>query len=53
LVTSDATGPLLGATDRAIEMMGRFAGCFHDEWRADLIEQKVATPTGVRDPARL
>ena len=32
-VTSDAGALLLGATDRAIKMMDRFAGCFHDERR--------------------
>ena len=29
-VTSDAGALLLGATDRAIGMMDRFASCFHD-----------------------
>src|SRR5512144_1870848 len=48
LVTSDAGGLLLGATDRAIGMMGRFAACFHDERRADLIEHEVATLVGQR-----
>ena len=31
LVTSDTGALLLGATDRAIRMMDRFASCFHDE----------------------
>ena len=48
LVTSDAGALLLGATDRAIGMMGRFAACFHDERRPDLIEHKVATLVGQR-----
>jgi len=48
LVTSDAGALLLGATDRAIGMMDRFAGCFHDERRADLIEHEVATLVGQR-----
>ena len=48
LVTSDAGALLLGATDRAIGMMGRFAACFHDERRADLIEHDVATLVGQR-----
>ena len=39
---------LLGATDRAIRMMDRFASCFHDERRADLIEHEVATLVGHR-----
>src|SRR4030081_3708637 len=48
VVTSDAGALLLGATDRAIGMMARFAGCFHDERRADLIEHDVATLVGQR-----
>jgi Transposase DDE domain group 1 len=43
LVTSDAGGLLLGATDRAIGMTDRLAACFHDERRAELIEHDVAT----------
>ena len=30
LVTSDAGALLLGATDRAIGLVGRFAACFRD-----------------------
>jgi hypothetical protein len=48
LVTSDAGALLLKATDRAIGLMGRFAGCFHDERRAELIEHAVATLVGQR-----
>ena len=48
LVTSDAGALLLGSTDRAIGMMDRFAACFHDERRADLIEHDVATLVGQR-----
>jgi hypothetical protein len=48
LVTSDAGALLLGATDRAIGMMRRFAACFHDERRQDLIEHEVATLVGQR-----
>src|SRR5437868_11976141 len=48
LVTSDAGGLLLGATDRAIRMMDRFASCFHDVRRAELIEHEVATLVGQR-----
>jgi Transposase DDE domain group 1 len=48
LVTSDAGALLLGATDRAIDLVGRFASCFHDERRADLIEHAVATLVGQR-----
>jgi hypothetical protein len=47
-ITSDAGGLLLGATDRAIGMMDRFAACFHDERRADLIEHEIVTLVGQR-----
>lgn len=42
-VTSDAGGLLLGATDRRIRLINRFAGCFRDHRRPDLIEHEVAT----------
>jgi len=45
-VTSDAGALLLGATDRAIGMMKRFASCFDDRRRPDLIEHEVATLEG-------
>ena len=48
LVTSDAGALLLGATDRAIGLIDRFASCFHDERRAELIEHAVATLVGQR-----
>ena len=48
LVTSDAGALLLGATDRAIRMMDRFASCFHDERRPEYIEHEVATLVGQR-----
>jgi Transposase DDE domain group 1 len=47
-VTSDAGALLLGATDSAIKMMDRFAACFHDERRRDLIEHEVVTLVGQR-----
>src|SRR4030081_3973641 len=47
-VTSDAGALLLGATDRAIGMMDRFASCFHDERRQDLIEHEIVTLVGQR-----
>lgn len=47
-ITSDAGALLLGATDRAIGMMERFATCFHDERRQDLIEHEVVTLVGQR-----
>src|SRR5881409_4345431 len=48
LVTSDAGALLLGATDRAIDLVGRFADCFHDHRRQDLIEHAVGTLIGQR-----
>jgi hypothetical protein len=42
-ISSDAGALLLGATDRAIGLMGRFAGCFEDLRREDLIEHAVVT----------
>jgi Transposase DDE domain group 1 len=46
--TSDAGALLLGATDRAIGMMKRFACCFDDLRRPDLIEHEVVTLVGQR-----
>jgi Transposase DDE domain group 1 len=48
LVSSDAGALLLGATDRAIGLIDRFAACFRDERREDLIEHEVATLVGQR-----
>src|SRR3974390_856543 len=48
LVTSDAGALLLGATDRAIDLVDRFASCFRDERRPELIEHSVATLVGQR-----
>jgi hypothetical protein len=42
-VTSDAGVVLLGAADRRTRLIRRFAGCFTDHRRADLIEHDVAT----------
>ena len=47
-VTSDAGALLLGATDRAIKLVERFARCFTDARRSDLIEHEVATLIGQR-----
>src|SRR3982074_647048 len=47
-ITSDAGALLLGAADRAIAMMDRFAACFHDDRRADLIEHEGVTVVGLR-----
>jgi hypothetical protein len=48
LVTSDAGALLLGATDRAIDLIGRFAGCFRDHRCQELIEHRVVTLVGQR-----
>jgi len=47
-ITSDAGALLLGATDRAIGLVERFAACFTDVRRADLIEHEVSTLVGQR-----
>jgi hypothetical protein len=48
LVTSDAGALLLGAADKAIGLIGRFAACFDDVRQQDLIEHQVATLVGQR-----
>jgi Transposase DDE domain group 1 len=47
-ITSDAGTLLLGATDRAIGLVRRFAACFVDQREADRIEHGVATLVGQR-----
>jgi len=47
-LTSDAGALLLGATDRAINLVGRLAGCFKYARKAELIEHEVATVVGQR-----
>jgi hypothetical protein len=47
-ITSDAGGLLLGATDRAIGLIGRFAACFADGRRPELVEHEVGTLVGQR-----
>src|SRR3954463_4897343 len=47
-ITSDAGALLLGATDRAINLVGRFARCFTDGRRPDLVEHEVTTLVGQR-----
>ena len=47
-ITSDAGALLLGATDRAIEMMDRFASRFHDARCPEFIEHEVVTLVGQR-----
>src|SRR5712691_2192 len=41
-MTSEAGAMLLGATDRTIGLVARFAGCFTDHRAAELIEHTVA-----------
>lgn len=47
-ITSDAGSLLLGATDRAIGLIDRVAGCFTDHRDPDLIEHQVRTLVGQR-----
>src|SRR5215813_2803407 len=47
-MTSDAGALLLGATDRAIGLIDRFAACFTDGRAPDLIEHEVGTMVGQR-----
>jgi hypothetical protein len=47
-ISSDAGALLLGAADRAIGLVDRFAGCFRDARRAALIEHTVGTLVGQR-----
>jgi hypothetical protein len=47
-MTSDAGALLLGATDRAIGLVKRFARCFTDSRAPDLIEHEVRTLVGQR-----
>lgn len=47
-ITSDAGALLLGAVDRAIGLVGRFAECFIDRRRPELVEHHVPTLVGQR-----
>ena len=47
-ITSDAGALLLGASDRAIGLIERFAGCFTDSRLEELVEHTVATLVGQR-----
>jgi hypothetical protein len=47
-ITSDAGAVLLRATDRAIGLADRFAGCFIDRRDPRLVEHRVATLIGQR-----
>ncbi len=46
--SSDAGGLLLGATDRAIGLIDRFAQCFSDARSEELVEHTVTTLIGQR-----
>ena len=47
-ITSDAGALLLGATDRAIGLVERFAACFSDGRAAERVEHSVETLVGQR-----
>jgi len=47
-ISSDGGALLLGATDRALTLVDRFAGCFRDARRAGLVEHEVRTLVGQR-----
>ncbi len=47
-VTSEAGALLLGATDRAIRLVERFAGCFADARRQASVDHTVASMVGQR-----
>src|SRR6516165_6738999 len=47
-ITSDAGALLLAATDRAVGLIDRFAGCFTDSRSPELVEHTVATLVGQR-----
>ena len=47
-ITADAGALLLGATDRAIHLVGRLAACFADSRCQDLVEHTLPTLIGQR-----
>ena len=47
-ITSDGGALLLGAVDRAIDLVGRFADCFTDGRDPERIEHSIATLVGQR-----
>ena len=47
-ITSDGGALLLGVADRVLGVVGRFAGCFRDVRRQELIEHAVKTLVGQR-----
>ena len=48
VISSDAGALLLGATDKAIRLIGRFATCFTDRREAESIEHTTTTLVGQR-----
>lgn len=48
VIRSDAGALLLGATDKAIGLVDRFAGCFRDGRRPEFIERRIETLVGQR-----
>src|SRR5574342_209676 len=48
VISSDAGALLLGAADKAIELIDRFAACFRDGRRPEFIEHTLETLTGQR-----
>ena len=48
VISSDAGALLLGATDKAIGLVRRFAACFRDGRRPELIEHRIETLVGQR-----
>lgn len=48
MISSDAGALLLGATDKAIGPVDRFAGCFRDCRRPEFIEHRMETLVGQR-----
>ena len=47
-ISSNAGAMLLGAADRAVGLVDRFAGCFRDGRRSELVEHEVRTLVGQR-----
>ena len=47
-ITSDAGALLLGAADRAIGLVRRFAACFRDARAPERVEHEIATLVGQR-----
>jgi hypothetical protein len=47
-ITSNAGALLLGATDRAINLVGRFAACFRDARMPERVEHGITTLVGQR-----